>query len=82
MLTMAAGCHRTNPSSPSPAVSAPMTAAAAPLSPQLAEAIERIIDQQRAIIALSIGTQLRRVQGNATNQETQKLTDQIVAMIC
>jgi len=58
-----------------------MTAAAAPLSPQLAEAIDRIIDQQRAIIALSIGTQLRRVQGNATNQETQKLTDQIVALL-
>lgn len=77
-LTMALGCHRPNPSS---TVSAPAAARSAPMSPQLAEAIDRIIDQQRAIIALSIGTQLKRVQGNATNEETQKLTDQIVALL-
>jgi hypothetical protein len=81
LLATAAGCHRENPSAPPASSTSPSSSPAEPVSPQLAQAFDRIIDQQRSIIALSIRTQLKRVQGNATEQETQKLADQVVALL-
>ncbi len=82
VLAIAAGCHRADPSAAA-ASSARASAdtPAMPVTPQLAEAFDRIIDQQRSIIALSIRTQLKRVQGTATEQEVQKLTDQVVTLL-
>jgi hypothetical protein len=48
---------------------------------RLKETFVKIIDQQRAVVGLSIAAQIRRIQGNATDEEAKQLKEQVVAQL-